>query len=442
MEFLKKINAALEPYYSNVYLRWSLFALLFLLVLYNVTMYNRVSSKYSDNPENIYSEEESTQEAIEGEVFQENLEEYAQEQKFAEEELKQNFFYDEVFIFRDVINSFAIPYDESTQASTFDNIKQVDNTLLQVLNRLTISLENLKIDSSYIKLKKNNYYLFQKFSLFLPSETSPKEFTETLKEHIALWPYDNSKRVSVKFSSKNNTISIYIDSEFTHEIIINKSQEIAKMSIVIDDLGVGTDALYGLLSLDFPVSFSILPKNPQAKLYAELGHFTKREIFLHQPMEAENKIFSVPEGLSVNNSIEEIKKKLEANFERVPYAVALNNHTGSAFTADRQAVINFLIALKEVRPKMKILDSYTIGNSKLHSLAQNYFEKTAKRDVFIDNIIIEDEIIKQLDFAMNKALNNPKNHIIAIGHPHKATIKALQNWNSYKDKNIEIIPVF
>ncbi len=443
MKKFEDIIAKIEKLIANSTIRWSFFALIFFLVLYNINMFNQKSEPYSDIPENIYLEENiSENKEIDEALYADNLHEQAEIQKFIEEELQQNFIYDELFIFRNALNTFSIPYDESASASLLDKIKQIDNTILQTLKRLDIPLDNLKIDSTFMKLKNENYFLFQKIALMLPSKTSPKEFKNILEEHIKLWAENLQKNIKLEFSSKNNRLTIYIDKECTHEIFINKSDAMAKMSIVIDDMGVGLEALHSFLTLDFPVSFSILPKNPQAKIYAEIGHFAKREIFLHQPMDAENKIFNVSEGLSINDSIEEIKKKLETNLAKVPFATALNNHTGSSFTANRQAVINFLLALRDVSPKLHILDSVTIGKSQLQILAPNYFQNTAKRDVFIDNVQQEQEIIKQLDLAMNKALKDPSKHIIVIGHPHKATQRALKNWDSYKDKNIEIVPVF
>ncbi len=388
--------------------------------------------------ENTIQEQEQTPSSngeIQEDIFQENLDELV-----IEEKLNENFAYNDLYIFRDNISNFSIPYDESASASFFDKIKQVDNALLQTLGRLQIPVDNFQISSTFIKMKEKNYFLFQKINLTLPTNINSTTLNKALEEQLDLWAHD----AKITFSSKNNLLSIFVNNECTHEIflLIGSHTEKAKMSIVIDDLGVSPTALYAFLELDFPVSFSILPRNKYAQLYGTVGHFAKREIFLHQPMEAENKIFSVPEGLAITDTQEEIKKKLKENLAKIPYVTALNNHTGSAFTANEAAVTNFLVALKEISPTIHVLDSVTTGKSQLKLLSKNYFTHTAYRDVFIDNIQNEKEIIKQLDLALEKALKDPSKHIIAIGHPHTATLKALKNWKSYKDENIEIVHVF
>ncbi len=351
--------------------------------------------------------------------------------------LLENFTYHDLNSFRDVLNTTDLPYDEGESASFFDKVKLIDNALIQTLNRLNIPSDNFSIESTRIKMNNEIYYIHQKIRLNLPEGISKEKWDSALSEQLELW----ANGATIESQKQNIMTAVYLDKECTHEIYIN-THKTAKISLVIDDLGNGSEALKTFLALDYPVTFSILPRFPKAELYSTIGHFGKYEVFLHQPMSAKDPIFSVPEGFEIDDSQETIKKKLEDNLKRVFYATGINNHTGSLFTANTSGVIKFLTVLKEIRPDMNILDSYTIGSSKLAKLSLQFGFNTATRKVFIDNIQKESEILKQLDYTLSLALEDPQKHIVAIGHPHKATLNALKNWNTYKNVNVEIIHVF
>ncbi len=363
-------------------------------------------------------------------IFRDNLRE---EENIPEE----NYVYNDLYDFRDVIANYSLPYDESASASLFDKVKQVDNALLQAMRRLDIPLSNFRIESTSIKIVNETYYLYQKIYLYLTEEISIEQWRTTLSEQIVLWAHNTR----VEYTESNEKLSIYIDNQLTHEIYLNKTVESAQLSIVIDDLGENPHHLTRLMALDFPVTLSILPHTPHAEYIATVGHFSRREVFLHQPMEAQHSAYSVPEGLYVNDSQDTIKEKLEENLARVPFASGINNHTGSAFTADSFAVSRFLSALKEVNQNINILDSVTINGSHLARLAENASFQSDSRNVFLDNVRDVEEITHQLDYALNLALER-NTHIIAIGHPYSETLQALQDWHTYRDKNVEIVHVF
>ncbi len=348
------------------------------------------------------------------------------------------FDYEGINAFKDVLNQNSMPYDESSSASMHEKVKQVDNALMQAMMRLEINLDNFKVENSYVRLDAQTVFLFQKIRLALPDGLSATDWTKALTEQLNLWAHSTQ----VKTDYKEHKTSIFIDKQLTHEIYYRGLEASAKLSIIIDDLGNNLETNLALLSLEFPITFSVLPDTRYPELTSALAHFAKREVFLHQPMEARNNAFAVPIGFRINDTRDDMRLKLIDNLEKTPYATGLNNHTGSAFSENEVAVINFLAVLADVNPNMHVLDSYTIAGSQIYPIAKELGFTTKKRDVFLDNVQDVIEIKKQLDKALAMALQNPNEHIIAIGHPYKTTLSALQTWNTYKDENVEIIPVF
>lgn len=104
-----------------------------------------------------------------------------------------------------------------------------------------------------------------------------------------------------------------------------------------------------------------------------------------------------------------------------PKAKYINNHTGSVFTSDYKAMKKLYIALK--LEGFVFVDSFTAATSKVRQIAHELGDAYVRRDVFIDNTPTIPSIHQQLKIAVQKAKKN--GYAVAIGHPHKTTIKAL-----------------
>ncbi len=70
------------------------------------------------------------------------------------------------------------------------------------------------------------------------------------------------------------------------------------------------------------------------------------------------------------------------------------------------------------------LDSMTIGNSRAMRAASGTGVKVIKRKVFLDDTQNEADIRRQFNRAIELARRNGS--AIAIGHPHPATVRVLQ----------------
>jgi polysaccharide deacetylase 2 family uncharacterized protein YibQ len=198
------------------------------------------------------------------------------------------------------------------------------------------------------------------------------------------------------------------------------------IAIVIDDLGVIHPGTARAVALPAPVTLAWFPF--AHNLSEQVGAATIRghEALLHMPMQAfGNSIaWTGPDPLRIDLPPEENMRRLIAAIDAVPDTVGLNNHMGSVATRD-VALMN-LVAQEMKRRGMLFLDSLTISHSVAAPEAQAAGVPSALRDVFLDNVRDVQPVLEQLD--MTERVARKVGHAIAIGHPHPATLDALEEW--------------
>jgi polysaccharide deacetylase 2 family uncharacterized protein YibQ len=119
-------------------------------------------------------------------------------------------------------------------------------------------------------------------------------------------------------------------------------------------------------------------------------------------------------------SDDEIGRLTRENIAAVPHARGVNNHMGSLATSDRRVMTSVLRAMPE---GMYFVDSRTAGGSVAATVARELNVRTATRHVFLDDVITERAVRKQL-FALAEAAEK-KGIAVGIGHPHAVTLRVL-----------------
>lgn len=212
------------------------------------------------------------------------------------------------------------------------------------------------------------------------------------------------------------------------------------LTIIMDDLGRSATTALTLVEMDEKVTFAILPEETQAANVAEIGHLNGHEILLHLPMEPQGYPAVNPgeNALFVNLGPDEIQTRLNAFLEKVPYVSGTNNHMGSRFTEDYNALLHVMQLLRQ--RGLFFVDSLTTGNSQVAEAANRIGVPTLKRDVFLDNVADVDAIVKEIQRLVTKAVNNGA--AIGICHPYPETLLALQKeLPKMKSKGITVVPV-
>lgn len=222
------------------------------------------------------------------------------------------------------------------------------------------------------------------------------------------------------------------------ELQIRSSRRLAraKVAIIIDDLGYHRDLDFALLQLDLPLTYSFLPGAPYTpELLGEADRLNKL-IFLHLPLEAKDPKWNTgKETLFLTDSRQTQLDKFHAALALVPGAVGVNNHMGSLYTEDPEAMKALLQEI--AKSSLVFIDSFTTANSKGLGLAREMGLATARRHVFLDNVLDEDSICQQLDNLGAIALE--KGAAIGIGHPHPQTLAALENCIGHWQEKVDFI---
>lgn len=206
-----------------------------------------------------------------------------------------------------------------------------------------------------------------------------------------------------------------------------------KLAIVIDDVSFQFH-LKRIKKTGLKITPSFLPPNKAHPDSAKIAQKSKFYM-VHLPLEAIS--HNSPEYITLKTT--DSYEYMEANIKKFkklfPRAIYYNNHTGSKFTANLEAMDKLYKIFKE--QKIIFLDSKTTALSKAEKLAKKYGIKYYARDVFLDNSLDLNYIKKQLSQAVNIAKR--KGYAIAIGHPHKNTLKVITN--SKKDilKDVEVV---
>jgi len=192
------------------------------------------------------------------------------------------------------------------------------------------------------------------------------------------------------------------------------------LSIIIDDVSFQSE-VNNIKKLPFRVTPSIFPPT---KVHPNTPKLAKEFSFymVHLPLQAYDYSHPEPNTLLTTSSSASIEKRIENVKKWFPRDRFLNNHTGSKFTSNYNAMVKLFKALK--KNHIIFIDSRTSAATVAFKVAQKFHEKLLSRNVFLDNIAKVSYIKNQLRKAVAIAKKN--GYAIAIGHPHLATMKALR----------------
>ena len=247
---------------------------------------------------------------------------------------------------------------------------------------------------------------------------------------------DQSKKEKVFYSKQDERISgaSWMAQAVPFENIENKPL----VSIVLDDMGLNQLHSDWAVSLKAPLTLSFLPYAKDLANQTQSARAQGHELLIHLPMEPRGAADPGPGALMVNMDQMEIKKLLARALYAFPGAIGVNNHMGSLFTADYRAMSIVLMQIKS--SGQLFLDSLTTSNSLVGQLGDKLNVPVVSRDVFLDDIDKEDEIVRRLREVERVALD--KGTAIAIGHPRLTTLRVLEKWlANLAEKKIRLAPL-
>jgi polysaccharide deacetylase 2 family uncharacterized protein YibQ len=308
------------------------------------------------------------------------------------------------------------------------------------INILVISLSVilLAILTNELLLKDTTTSDIQKENIEIANTISDHErFEEKTKaleiEYIDELPNQKEKVSHIKkptfqFEDVNKTTNKIVYKEI-EEKIDEKKEPVKKviistkpkLSILIDDVTASWQ-VKKIQDVGFPITMAFIPPNNRHKNSAKIAKNVDTYM-IHLPLEASSKRYEEGDTLHINDSYERIEKRIAQVKKFYPNAKYLNNHTGSKFTSNGQAMDRLFRALK--KHDLIFVDSRTTSKTVTKKYAQKYNVKYLSRNIFLDNKQDKTYIQKQLKKAINIA--KKRGQAIAIGHPHKITIKTLKD---------------
>ncbi len=196
------------------------------------------------------------------------------------------------------------------------------------------------------------------------------------------------------------------------------------IAIVIDDVGVNVRQMEATLALPGQITIAVLPYAPNAAQLAREARARGHEVMLHLPMQPLGAENPGPHALTVSLSPAEFDRRLAWNLAQLDGYVGVNNHMGSRLTSDRPAMTKLLDVLRQ--RGLLFLDSRTGPRSVGTEISRSKGVPNLQRDIFLDHVITPENIRRQLQ--LTEAVARRNGFAIAIGHPHPATLAALNRW--------------
>ena len=196
------------------------------------------------------------------------------------------------------------------------------------------------------------------------------------------------------------------------------------VSIVIDDVGIDRPHSKRAWELPGPLTFSFLPYAKDLREQARAAHAHGKELMLHLPMEPNGRADPGPNALLVSLSESELRQRVNGALDSFDGYVGVNNHMGSRFTAFRPGMET---TLRIFRARgLLFLDSRTTAESVGDQVAQELGVPSVARNVFLDDDEALEAVRRKL--ADTEAVARRQGFVVAIGHPHEATLQALAEW--------------
>ena len=287
-----------------------------------------------------------------------------------------------------------------------------DKKLIDKMSKM-LKLEKQKVDVLKKELKKIKESMK---SCKIADKKDINKSTKSKKEKIEK---DKFASEVMDYKKSLEQKSKKIEQKQEHKIVVHTKKPL--LSIIMDDISYQGE-VNKIKKLPFKITPSIFPptkRHPDTpKLAREFKFY-----MVHLPMEAFNYPKKEPKTLMVTDSLSDMKKRLKDIKRWFPRDRFVNNHTGSLFTTNYDAMMRLFEALKQ--EDMVFVDSRTSAKTVAYKVARSFHVKLLSRDVFLDNKADIKYIKNQLKKAVKIAKKN--GYAIAICHPHSQTFKALMD---------------
>lgn len=308
---------------------------------------------------------------------------------------------------------------KNTEPSVIENEQKIE----PFYNSKTEQKTELKSQNFEVKVDQNKSTEIEKKEKIKSENTKvePAKKAENLT---------TKKIEKTKYEEKNIKKDSFEAIPFTPNASI---QGRAKLVIIIDDVATFEHASM-IKSLGLKITPSIFPAT---KTHPDTPNIARTFEFymIHLPMQAKH--FDSPEigTLTINESFESMLEKIKKIRKDFPRAKYTNNHTGSRFTSDFDAMDKAYRAL--IEQGFVFIDSKTIAQTAVARAAKKHNQPYISRDIFLDDDPSASAVRRELVAAVNLA--KKRGYAIAIGHPKKNTIAVIKESKNNLLKDVDVV---
>ncbi|WP_103625072.1 divergent polysaccharide deacetylase family protein [Campylobacter concisus] len=308
---------------------------------------------------------------------------------------------------------------KNTEPSVIENEQKIEPFYSSKTEQKT----ELKSQNFEVKVDQNKSTEIEKKEKFKSENTKvePTKKAENLT---------TKKIEKIKYEEKNIKKDSFEAVPFTPNASIKGR---AKLVIIIDDVATFEHASM-IKSLGLKITPSIFPAT---KTHPDTPNIARTFEFymIHLPMQAKH--FDSPEigTLTINESFESMHEKIKKIRKDFPRAKYTNNHTGSRFTSDFDAMDKAYRAL--IEQGFVFVDSKTIAQTAVARAAKKHNQPYISRDIFLDDDPSASAVRRELVAAVNLA--KKRGYAIAIGHPKKNTISVIKESKNNLLKDVDVV---
>ena len=211
-----------------------------------------------------------------------------------------------------------------------------------------------------------------------------------------------------------------------------------RLAVVIDDFGYSRDRVVEeMLSMDLPLTISILPSLPYSLFALERAQEAGKCTLLHLPMEPDEERETDLDMVATGMDDVEIARLVDRYVGSLPGIRGVNNHQGSRATADPRVMAIVLETVEE--HGLFFLDSLTSPKSVAYNAAKEMGVAASRNDLFIDADTEDPEVIAERIRHL-AAIAKERGWAVGIGHPRRWTLEALKKSEGYvRDAGVEMV---
>ncbi|MRJ05940.1 MAG: divergent polysaccharide deacetylase family protein [Epsilonproteobacteria bacterium] len=215
-----------------------------------------------------------------------------------------------------------------------------------------------------------------------------------------------------------------------------KLWKLPKLVIIMDDMAFPREVreLKKLHRLGLKITPSFLPPTPRHPLSAQLAEGFSHYM-IHLPLEADEFSSQEEETLKISDPYPKIQNRIWRLHLLYPRAKFVNNHTGSTFTANLEAMKKLFRALKFYN--LGFIDSRTTSQTQGAIANTIYKIPYFSRNVFLDNSPDSKRMRGQLRRAISIARS--EGYAIVICHPFPTTFQFLRKNRHWIQSKVELI---